>query len=177
MIIFHSLKKSWLFIGLLLLSYIGAYAQRYCVIDSKYILEHIPEYQQAQHELDSVSKAWQQEIDAQYQQLDEMYRSYQAEKVILNDDLRKKREDEIIAKEKAVRDLQNQRFGYQGDLFNLRQKLVQPIQDRVYRAVQQLAAQRSYDFVLDKAGGITVFYADPRLDKSDDVLNLLGIQK
>ncbi|QOR74963.1 MAG: OmpH family outer membrane protein [Thermoflavifilum sp.] len=170
-------KKTIIILVGFVLAGVNAFAQRYCVIDSKYILEHIPAYQQAQQQLDSVSKAWQQEIDAQYQQLDEMYRSYQAEKVILNEDLRKKREDEIVAKEKAVRDLQNQRFGYQGDLFKLRQKLVQPIQDEVYQAVQKLAAQRSYDFVLDKAGGITVFYADPRLDKSDDVLNLLGIQK
>lgn len=154
-----------------------ANAQRYCVIDSKYILEKLVEYRDAQTKLDNVSKQWQTEIDNRMQEVERMYKSYQAERAMLSDEMRKKREDEIVSKEKEVKDLQKQRFGYEGDLFKLRQDLVKPIQDKVYNAVQKYANSRAYDMVLDKAGGVTLFYADPKLDKSDDVLKTLGLNK
>jgi len=106
-----------------------------------------------------------------------MYKSYQAEKPMLSEDMRKKREDEIISKEKSAKDLQKQRFGYEGDLFKKRQEFIKPIQDRVFNAVQKMASSKAYDMVLDKAGGVTLFYADPKLDHSDDVLKILGINK
>ena len=153
---------------------LSAVAQRYCIIDSKYILEKVPDYTQAQSMLDALSKNWQTEIDARMQDVDRLYKSYQAERAMLSDEMRKKREDEIVAKEKAAKDLQKQRFGYEGDLFRKRQEMVKPIQDKVYNAVQKLAQQKGYDLVLDKAGGVTLFYADPKLDRSDDVLKLIS---
>jgi outer membrane protein len=155
----------------------ASYAQRYAVIDSKYILEKLTDYRDAQTKLDNQSKTWQTEIDAQMADVDKMYKSYQAERAMLSDEMRRKREDEITGKEKAARDLQKKRFGYEGDLFKKRQELVKPIQDRVYTAVQKVAAARSYDIVLDKAGGVTLFYANPTLDKSDEVLKQLGVNK
>jgi len=107
--------------------------------------------------------------------LDKMYKNYEAEQFMLSDDLKKKREDELFIKEKELRDLQKKRFGYEGDLFKERQKLVKPIQDKVYNVVQKMAIARSYDFILDKSEGITIIFADPKLDKSDDVLKELGI--
>jgi outer membrane protein len=104
-----------------------------------------------------------------------MYKNYEAEQFMLSDDLKKKREDELFVKEKELRDLQKKRFGYEGDLFKERQKMVKPIQDKVYNAVQKLATARGYDFILDKSEGITIIFADPKLDKSDDVLKELGI--
>ena len=95
---------------------------------------------------------------------------------MLTADLKKKREDQLFNKEKEVRDLQRKRFGYEGDLFKERQKLIKPIQDRVFNAVQKLAVARSYDFILDKSEGITVIFADPKLDKSEDVLRELGVK-
>lgn len=154
-----------------------ATAQRYCIIDSKYILDRVPEYKSSQEQLDRLSKGWQTEIDNKMSEVDKMYKSYTAERAMLNDDMRKKREDEIVVKERAAKDLQKQRFGYEGDLFKQRQTLVKPIQDRVYNAVQKMASQKSYDLVLDKAGGVTLFYADPKLDRSDDVLKQLGVNK
>jgi len=154
-----------------------SHAQHYCIIDSKYILEKMTDYKDAQAKLDAISKAWQEEIDKRMQEVDRMYKAYQAERPMLSDDMRKKREDEIVEKEKAAKDLQKQRFGYEGDLFKKRQDLVKPIQDRVYNAVQKMATNRGYDLVLDKAGGVTMFYADPKLDRSDDVLKILGINK
>ena len=155
----------------------AAHAQRYAIIDSKYILEKLTEYRDAQTKLDNQSKTWQTEIDAMMADVDKMYKSYQAERAMLSDEIRHKREDEITAKEKAARDLQKKRFGYEGDLFKKRQELIKPIQDRVYSAVQKVAAARSYDIVLDKAGGVTLFYANPTLDKSDEVLKQLGVNK
>jgi outer membrane protein len=152
-------------------------AQKYCVIDSKYILEKIVDYKDAQTKLDQYSKGWQTEIDNRMQEVDRMYKAYQAERAMLSDDMRKKREDEIVAKEKAAKDLQKKYFGYEGDLFRKRQELVKPIQDRVFNAVQKMAANKAYEIVLDKAGGVTLFYADPKLDRSDDVLKILGITK
>ena len=166
-------------IALLLIASIGtvANAQKYCIIDSKYILDKIVEYKDAQTKLDKMAQLWQTEIDNQMADIDRMYKAYQAERAMLSDDMRKKREEEIVQKEKAVKELQKQRFGYEGDLFKERQKLVKPVQDKVYNAVQKMATQKNYDLVLDKAGGITMFYADPKLDHSDDVLKLLGINK
>ena len=154
----------------------NSFAQRYAVIDSKYILDKLPEYKDAQQKLDQFSKMWQQEIDQKSADLDKMYKDYDAEKVMLSDELRKKREDEIYNKEKEVRDLQRKRFGYQGDLFKKREELIKPIQDKVYNAIQKLAVAKLYDFILDKSEGITVIFADPKLDKSDDVLKELGVK-
>jgi outer membrane protein len=105
-----------------------------------------------------------------------MYKNYDAEQFMLTDELKKKREDELFVKEKEIRDLQKRRFGYEGDLFKERQRLVKPIQDKVYNAIQKMALAKSYDFVLDKSEGITIIFADPKLDKSDELLKEMGIK-
>jgi outer membrane protein len=169
-----------LFFGMLFLLAVATTAsaqQHYCLIDSKYLLDKMNDYKDAQGKLDNLSKAWQEEIDKMMADVDKMYKGYQAERPMLSDEMRKKREDEIVAKEKAAKDLQKQRFGYEGDLFKKREELVKPIQDRLFNAVQKMATSKGYDMVFDKAGGITVFYADPKLDKSEDVLKILGVNK
>jgi len=150
--------------------------QRYAVIDTKYILERIPAYKEADAKLKLTGEQWQKEIDDLQVQLDKMYKNYEAEQFMLTEALKKKREDELFEKEKQVRDLQKKRFGYEGDLFKERQRLIKPVQDKVYDAIQKIATSRSYDFVLDKSEGITIIFADPKLDKSDDVLKELGIK-
>ncbi|MBS1738719.1 MAG: OmpH family outer membrane protein [Bacteroidetes bacterium] len=164
------------FCACFLLAISTANAQRYAVIDSKYILEKLPDYKESQKKLDQFSEMWQQEIDKKTTDLNQMYKEYDAEQVMLSDDLKKKREDEIYNKEKELRDLQRKRFGFEGDLFKKRQELIKPIQDKVYNAIQKLAAAKLYDFILDKSEGITVIFADPKLDKSDDVLKELGVK-
>ena len=169
--------KNIVFFTLLFICFASnANAQRYAIIDTKYILEKVPEYKAAQKKLDEFSVEWQKEIDAKGLLLDQLYRNFEAEQVMLSDLLKKKREDEIFNKEKELRDLQKRRFGFEGDLFKMRQVLVKPIQDRVYNAVQKLAVSRQYDFILDKSEGITVIFADPKLDKSDDILKELGVK-
>jgi outer membrane protein len=154
----------------------SVHAQRYAIVDTKFILDKMPDYQDAQKKLDQTSVQWQKEIDDKQAVLDKMYKDYEAEQVMLSDDLKKKREDELFNKEKEVRDLQRRRFGFEGDLFKKRQELIKPIQDKVYNAIQKIAVNRMYDFILDKSEGITVIFADPKLDKSEDVLKELGIK-
>ena len=167
---FYTLVVISLFIGIL------ANAQtKYAVINTKYILEKIPEYKEADKKLKALGDQWQLEIDSKQMALDKMYKNYEAEQFMLSEELKKKREEELFIKEKELRDLQKKRFGYEGDLFKERQKLVKPIQDKVYNAVQDMAVRRGYDFILDKSEGITIIFADPKLDKSEDILKQLGI--
>lgn len=169
-------KKIFFMLLLACLSIGALQAQsKYAVINTKYILDKIPEYKEADKKLKILGDQWQTEIDEKQQFLDKMYKNYEAEQFMLSDELKKKREDELFLKEKELRDLQKKRFGYEGDLFKERQKLVKPIQDKVYNAVQKLATARAYDFILDKSEGITIIFADPKLDKSEDVLKELGI--
>jgi outer membrane protein len=109
--------------------------QRYAVIDTKYILDKVPEYKDADKKLAAVSQQWQKEIDDRQAALDKMYKNYEAEQFMLTEELKKKREDELFVKEKEVRELQKKRFGYEGDLFKERQRLVKPIQDKIYNAI------------------------------------------
>jgi len=155
---------------------IASAQQRYAVIDTKYILDKIPEYKDADKKLQAISLQWQKEIDDKQATLDKMYKNYEAEQFMLTDELKKKREEELFVKEKEIRDLQKRRFGYEGDLFKERQRLVKPIQDKVYNAIQKIAVAKAFDFVLDKSEGITIIFADPKLDKIDDVLKELGIK-
>ncbi len=171
-----SLLAFFLMLGLFLTGSIEVNAQKYAVIDTRYILEKIPDYANAQKELDGIAANWQKEIDAMQSELDKMYKDYEAEQVMLSEELRKKREDQLFVKEKTLRDLQRQRFGFEGDLFKKRQQLIKPVQDKVFNAVQKLAVQRGYEFILDKSEGITVIFADPKLDKSEDVLRELGVR-
>ena len=170
------MKKILVFTLGIVLAAFSVQAQKYAIIDTRYILDKMPEYGQAQKQLDAIAADWQTDIDGKQAALDKMYKDYDAEQVMLSEDLRKKREDQLFLKEKELRDLQRQRFGFEGDLFKKRQELVKPIQDRVYNAVQKISVQRGYDFVLDKSEGITIIFADPKLDKSEDVLRELGVK-
>lgn len=161
--------------SILLLSFASA-AQKYAIIDTRYILDKMPDYKEAQKQLDDIAAGWQKDIDGKQAELDKMYKDFEAEQVMLTEELRKKREDQLFNKEKELRDLQRKRFGFEGDLFKKRQELIKPIQDKVYNAVQKMAVARGYDFVLDKSEGITIIFADPKLDKSEDVLKDLGVR-
>lgn len=149
-------------------------AQKYAYVDTQYILDNIPEYQDAQDELDEVSKQWQKEIEAKYKEVEEMYKQYQAEAVLLPADIKKQKEEAIIKKEKEVKTLQKKYFSPEGELFNKRQELVQPIQEKVYNAIETIAQTRNYGFVFDRSGGMTLLYADPKFDISDEVLDEVG---
>lgn len=151
-----------------------AIAQKFAFVDSEYILKNIPSYAAAQDELNNMSEEWQAEIDQEYATIEEMYKSYKSERVLLSEDMRQKKEEEIIEKEKQVKDLQNKYFGPEGELFNKREELVKPIQDAVYNAVKELSAEGGYAIIFDTSSGAAIFYSNPKYDKSDEVLQKLG---
>jgi len=163
------------FLTLLLIFTINiAQAQKYAYVDTEYILDNIPEYSDAQEELDDMSQKWQKEIETQYSQVEELYKKYQAEAVLLPDDIKKKREEEIVTKEQKVKELQRKYFGPEGELFKKRQELIQPIQEKVFNAIESIALTSNFAFVFDKAGGMTLLYGNPKFDISDDVLDEVG---
>lgn len=148
-------------------------AQKIASVDMEKILASITEYQDAQEQLDQLAAKWQQEINQEYDAIKGMYNKYQAEQVLLSEEQRVTREEEIIAKEKSVRDLQRNRFGPEGALFERRQELVKPIQDAVYEAIEQYASTRGYDFIFDRAGAAGIIFSSDTYDKTDDILRAL----
>lgn len=170
--------KSYSLLSLLTFAFVltsaTAVGQKYAYVDTEYILDNIPEFQDAQDELDDMSAKWQKEIESSYAQVEELYKNYKAEAVLLPDDLKKKREDEIIGKEQEVKELQKKYFGPEGELFKMRQELIQPIQEKVYNAIESIATTSNYAFVFDKSGGMTLLWGNPKFDISDDVLDEVG---
>ncbi len=152
----------------------GSFAQKFAFIDSDYILGNIPAFRAAQEQLDQLSQQYQKELETMYAEVEKMYQDFQAESVLLSEDMKRKREDVIISREKEYKDLQRKYFGPSGDLFKRRQALVKPIQDDVFNAVQDIANEGSYAVIFDKAGGTTLLFTNPRFDLSDQVLQKLG---
>jgi outer membrane protein len=148
--------------------------QKYAYVDSEYILNNIPEYTDAQDYLDDVAIEWQKEIEDKFAAIDKLYKEYQAESILLPEEIKTQKENEIIQKEKEAKQLQKQRFGKDGDLFKKRVELVQPIQEKVYNAIEEIATTRNYAFIFDKASGATILFADAKYDISDDILDEIG---
>jgi outer membrane protein len=168
------MKKLVLSITMLVAVIFAANAQKYAFVDTEYILGNIPAYKAAQEQLDKISKAWQTEVDQKYQEIDKLYQNYQAEKVLLTEEMRQKREEEIVSKEREVKQLQNKYFGKDGELSQKRQELVKPIQDEIYQAVKELATEGNYAVIFDTASGMSMLYTNPKYDISDEVLLKLG---
>ena len=166
--------KKLILILLICLNSIGVNAQKFAYVDSDYILERMPEFSSAQDQLDKLSLNWQEEIEELYQQIDQLYKKYQADKVLLTQDMKNKRESEIINKEKDAKELQRKRFGPEGDLYTKRKELIQPIQDKVYNAIQDFSNEKRYDIIFDKSSNLIMLFSNPILDKSDDILKMLG---
>ncbi len=151
-------------------------AQKFAYVDTQYILDNIPDYQTAQNTLDDLSMEWQKELEVKFAEIDKLYKNYQSESFLLSEDMKTKRQNEIIAKEKEAKELQKKYFGTEGDLFKKRQELIKPIQDKVYNAIESLAEEGSYAVIFDRSGNTTLIYASEKYDKSDDVLNKLGFK-
>ncbi len=153
---------------------LGAMAQRFVYVDSEYILKHIPEYNSAQKQLDALSEQWQKEVDGRFTEIEKLYKAYQADQVLLTEEMRKRRESEIIEKEKEAKEFQRQKFGFEGDLFQQRTRLIKPIQEKVAKAIQSLAEAQQLDVVFDKSSEVMMLYARTGLDRSNDVITRLG---
>ena len=148
--------------------------QKFAYVDTEYILQNIPEYGDAQEEINQMSVGWQKELKNLRDKLDQMKRDYQTEAILLSDDMKNKKEAAIAAKEQELAALQMQYFGPDGELFSKRIELIQPIQEKIYNAINQVAQVKNYAFVFDKSAGTTLLYCNEKLDISDDVLDEIG---
>jgi len=168
------MKRLLFILAFVCLSGASAFAQRFAYVDSEYVLEHIPEYVSAQKQLDALSKQWQTQVDARLKEVENMYKSYQADLALLTPQVRRERENAIVEKEKAAKEFQREKFGFEGDLYQQRIKLIQPIQERVARAIDAVAETNQLDMILDKNSEVILLYASSRLDKSNEVITRLG---
>lgn len=156
---------------------IASQAQKFALVDMEYILKNIPSYEMANEQLNQLSLRWQKELDALYQEADQMYKNYISEKVFLTDEQIKKREEEIVAKEKEAAELKAKYFGPEGELYQKRQTLMKPIQDDIYNATKKVAEERGYQMIIDRASSSDIIFASPRIDVSNEVLTKLGYGK
>ena len=168
------MKKIFTFLILALVLSTSSFAQKFAYVDTDYILNKIPEFKQAQDKLDLLSSNWQEEIEIKYSDIDIMYRTYQKEQLLLTEDMKIKREEAIMAKEKQAKELQKKYFSPSGELSIRRQELVQPIQEKIYDAIQQLASNNKYAVIFDSSSDLIMLYSNPNLDKSDKILEILG---
>ena len=168
------MKKIFLTFSVILLMFGVSKAQKFAYVNTDYILNKIPEFQQAQDKLDVFSEDWQKEIEAKYVDVEQMYRAYQQEQILLTDEMKVKREEAIINKENDAKKLQQKYFGPSGELYKKRQELIRPIQDKVHDAIQQLATNNKYAVIFDSSSDLIMLYKNNNLDKSDKVLELMG---
>ena len=152
----------------------SGFSQKFAFVDTEYILDRIPSYKAAQEQIDKISKEYEQEISDKYAEVDKLYKSFQNEKVLMTEEQRNKKEDEIVNKEKSIKDLQKKYFGPDGAIFQKREELIKPIQDEVYKAVKEIALEGGYAVIFDTASGATILYENARYNKSDEVLEKLG---
>jgi len=168
------MKKLLLLFILINVNLTTTFAQKFAYVDTDYILNKIPEFKQAQDKLDNFSADWQAEIESKYAAVEKMYRAYQQEKVLLTENMKSKREEAIITKETAAKNLQQKYFGPEGQLFTKRQELITPIQDKIQNAIKELAKANKYQIVFDSSSDLIMLHKDNNLDQSDKVLDLMG---
>jgi outer membrane protein len=168
------MKKLFLILSITLVTVSAGFSQKFAFVDTEYILSNIPTYKAAQDELDKMAKEWQSEVETKRQEIDKMYREYQAEKVLLTQEMRTKREEEIINKEREAKQLQNDYFGEEGMLFKKREEKIKPIQDEIYNALKEISNEGGYAIIFDTSSGPTILFSNPRYDISDEVLTRLG---
>lgn len=153
---------------------LASHAQKFAMVDMEYILKNVPAYEMANEQLNQLSLRWQKELEKAANDAQTAYKNYQNEKVFLTDEMQKKREEDIVAKEKAAAELRNKYFGPEGELYKRRQNLMKPIQDDVYNAIKKVAEERGYQAIFDRASSADVVFASPRIDVSREVLSKLG---
>lgn len=171
------MKRITIILALVLACASAAMAQKFALVDMEYVLKNIPAYEIANEQVNQMSLRWQKEVDVLAEEADKMYKDYQSNMVFLTDEQKQKREKEITAKEKAAAELRQKYFGPEGDLFVLRQKLMEPIQDEVYNAVKAVSEERGFQCIFDRASSADIIFASPRIDISNEVLAKLGYSK
>ena len=169
--------KRNILLSIVLLASSMMFAQKFAFVDVDFVLKKIPAYESAQDQLDQVSQKWQQEVDAQTEEVKTLYKNYQNDIVFLSAEMKVKRENEIVNKEDEAKALRKKYFGPEGELFKKRESLMKPIQDEVYNAVREVAEEGAYDVIYDKTSQMNVIYASSALDVSDLVVKKLGYEE
>ena len=170
------MKRIILVVCFTFVSLIHVFAQRIAYVDSDYILKHMPEYASAQRQLETLSAQWQKEVDQRYQEIDRLYKAYQADQILLTADIKKRREAEIDDKEKSAKEFQRQKFGPDGELATKSSAIIKPIQEKMAKAIQAVAESDNLDMIFDKNSEVIMLFASPRYDKSADVITRLGLK-
>lgn len=152
------------------------FAQKFAYVDSKYILSHMPEYVAAQKQINELSAEWQAQVEQKYTAIEQLEKSFQAEKILLTEEMKKKREADINERREEVKQYQKSKFGVDGDLFKKREELVAPIQEQIFQAIEDIASQSQYMVVFDKANHSNLLYTNPKHDISDKVLKKMGLK-
>jgi len=171
------MKRTTLIFGLLTLFTFAINAQKFAIVDMEYVMKNIPSFETANDQLNQISRKWQSEVETQLAEVQALYKNYQTELVFLSEDMKVKREEEIIAKERAAQELKRTYFGTDGELFKKRGSLMKPIQDEVYAVIQEITKDKGLDLVLDKSSAMSIIFSSPKLDISDDILQKLGYSK
>ncbi len=171
------MKKIFFTLALVLMAVGSAFAQKFALVDMDYILRNVPSYEMANEQLNQVSQRWEKEVNDLSKEAETMYKNYQSDMVFLTDDQKKKREEEIVAKEKEVTELRYKYFGPEGELYKKRQSLMKPIQEDVYNAVKAVAEEKGYQTIFDRASSQSIVFASPKIDVSNEVLAKLGYSK
>ena len=171
------MKKHLLALVLAAVAFISADAQKFAIVDMEYILRNVPSYEMANEQLNQVSQRWEKEVAELSKAAETLYKNFQADQVFLTDDQKKKRQDEIVAKEKEATDARYKYFGPEGELYKKRQSLMKPIQEDVYNAVKAVAEEKGYQVIFDRASSQSIVFSSPRIDVSNDVLYKLGYSK
>jgi outer membrane protein len=170
------MKKIILICFFTFITFSAAFAQRFAYVDSEYILKHMPEYASAQKQIESLTAQWQKEVDQRFQEIDRLYKAYQADQILMTPEMKKRREAEIADKEKTAKDFQRQKFGPDGDLAQKSNAIIKPIQEKMAKAIQAVAENDNLDMILDKNSEVIMLYFNPRYDKSADVITRLGLK-
>jgi Outer membrane protein len=171
------MKKALFLSFFMILGIMGAQAQKFALIDMEYILKNIPAYEMANEQLNSISKKWQAEVETLQQEAQNLYKTYQADLVFLSAEMKTKRETEVVTKEQEAQELKRKYFGTDGELYKKRESLIKPIQDEIYNAIKEISEKSGYSMIVDRASAMSVIYASPKIDISNEVLTKLGYSK
>jgi outer membrane protein len=170
------MKTKIFILGLIFSLFTGSLsAQKFAYVDTDYILGQMTEYKAAQRQLNELTQKWEADLQIMRNEVDKMYKDYKAEEILLSPTQKKEREEAIVAKEDLMKQFEQEKFGVNGEMFKKRQELIKPIQDKVFAAIQRVAKNNGLDFIFDKSANMNILFSNPKYDRSDDVLDELGV--
>lgn len=171
------MKKIIYMCTMLVLCSFAGMTQKFALIDMEYILKNIPAYEMTNEQLAQLSQKWQGEVEAIQQEAQNMYKTYQSDLVFLSAEMKTKREEAIVKKEQEAQELKRKYFGAEGELYKKRESLMKPMQDEIYNAVKLISEEKGYQVVVDRASAMSIIFASPKIDISNEVLLKLGYSK